>query len=318
MLESPLISIIIPVYNVEQYLPRCLDSVLNQDYRDWECILVDDGSHDRSPLICDDYQKLDARFLVIHQQNQGVSSARNAGLAAATGEYISFVDSDDWLDPAYLSWLLNGLTAECDLSVGGIYYGDERHAVASDCLIRMDDCASFLEHEKRFLFNGVHRKLYRRSLIAEHALSYDINYDYGEDLMFVYSYLRHCRAIMVVAGAHYHYTTENEVALTKRIRKNQFDIDYLQWKIKRDFFAEQFMLTNAVQRHLAHLFWGIVIDGVMAARYHQDEKKNYLMKVLAIEEVSLLAQYKDEVEASSWIKTGILKRLWWLFYLKVR
>lgn len=313
-----MISIIIPVYNVEQYLPRCLDSVLNQDYRDWECILVDDGSHDQSPQICDDYQKRHARFRVIHQQNQGVSAARNAGLAIASGEYISFVDSDDWLDPAYLSSLLNGLTAGCDLAVGGIFYGDEENAVASDCLIRMNDCASFLEHEKRFLFNGVHRKLYRRSLIAEHALCYDINYDYGEDLMFVYSYLRHCGAIRVVSGAYYHYTTENEVALTKRVRKNQFDIDYLQWQIKRDFFAEQFVLNDAVLRHLARLLWGLVIDGVMALRYHQGEKKLYLMKVLAIEEVALLAQYKDEIVASSWIKTGILKRLWWLFYLKVR
>lgn len=313
-----MISIIIPVYNVEQYLPRCLDSVLKQDYSDWECVLVDDGSRDRSLQICDDYQKRDARFLVIHQKNQGVSAARNAGLAVASGEYISFVDSDDWLDSDYLSTLLNGLTAGCDLSVGGIYYGDERHAVASDCLVLMDDCADFLEQEKRFLFNGVHRKLYRRSLIDEHALSYDINYDYGEDLMFVYSYLRHCRAIMIVAGAHYHYTTENEEALTKRIRKNQFDIDYLQWQIKRDFFAEQFMFNDAVQRHLAHLLWGLVIDGVMASRYHQKEKKHYLMKVLAIDEASFLAQYKDEIVASSWIKTGILKRLWWLFYLMVR
>lgn len=313
-----MISIIIPVYNVEQYLPSCLDSVLKQDYHDWECILVDDGSRDQSPQICDDYQMRDARFHVIHQQNLGVSAARNAGLTFASGEFISFVDSDDWLDPAYLSSLLCGMSDSCDLAVGGIYYGDERHAVESDCQIYMNDCASFLEHEKRFIFNGVHRKLYRKSLIDEHALLYDINYDYGEDLMFVYSYLRHCRAVMVVAGAHYHYTTENEVALTKRIRKNQFDIDYLQWQMKRDFFAELFMLNEAVERHLAHLLWGLTIDGVMAARYHQNEKKIYLQKVLAIKEVALLTQYKDEIVASSWIKMGILKRLWWLFYMKVR
>lgn len=97
---TPLISIIIPVYNVEKYLHRCVDSVLNQTYKNIEVILVDDGSPDGSPAICDEYEQKDSRVKVLHKQNGGLSSARNAGMAIATGEYIGFVDSDDWIEPS--------------------------------------------------------------------------------------------------------------------------------------------------------------------------------------------------------------------------
>ena len=95
MSDSPLISVIIPVYNVEKYLHRCLDSVIEQTYKNLEVILIDDGSTDHSGEICDDYAAKDVRIHVIHQENQGVSAARNKGLDNVKGEYITFVDSDD-------------------------------------------------------------------------------------------------------------------------------------------------------------------------------------------------------------------------------
>ena len=92
------ISIIVPVYNVEKYLEKCIDSILNQSYQNLEIILIDDGSTDNSGSICDEYKKKDQRVQVIHQKNQGQSSARNAGLNIAKGSYIGFVDSDDWIE----------------------------------------------------------------------------------------------------------------------------------------------------------------------------------------------------------------------------
>ena len=97
-MHSPYISIIVPVYNVEKYLERCLNSIKNQTFSDWECILIDDGSPDNSGKICDDYAARDKRIMVKHQKNGGVSKARNIGLGSATGEYVTFLDSDDWLD----------------------------------------------------------------------------------------------------------------------------------------------------------------------------------------------------------------------------
>jgi glycosyltransferase involved in cell wall biosynthesis len=94
----PVISIIVPVYKVEPYLRRCIDSILAQGFTDFECILIDDGSPDNCPTICDEYMEKDKRIVVIHQENKGVSAARNAGLNRAQGKWIGFVDSDDWCD----------------------------------------------------------------------------------------------------------------------------------------------------------------------------------------------------------------------------
>ena len=103
----PKVSIVIPVYNVEEYLNRCLNSVLNQSYFDWECILVDDGSTDLSRMICDNFSRKDKRFKAIHQKNQGVSKARNVGIESAKGEFLVFVDPDDFINEDYLSALIH-------------------------------------------------------------------------------------------------------------------------------------------------------------------------------------------------------------------
>ena len=99
----PKVSIIVPVYNTEKYLRRCLDSIAAQTFTDWECICVDDGSPDAGGAMLDAYARRDARFRVIHQENGGVSRARNAGLDAARGEWIAFVDSDDWVEKLYIT-----------------------------------------------------------------------------------------------------------------------------------------------------------------------------------------------------------------------
>lgn len=104
-MPSPLISVIIPIYNVEQYLRRCLDSIVNQTYTNLEIILVDDGSPDKCPQICDEYASRDNRIIVIHKENGGLSDARNAGLDICKGEFISFVDSDDWASLEYINEL---------------------------------------------------------------------------------------------------------------------------------------------------------------------------------------------------------------------
>ena len=129
-MTGPLVSVIVPVYNVEKYLEQCVDSVLNQTYRNLEIILVDDGSQDSSREICDTYINVDSRVKVIHQENGGSSSARNAGLVCASGAYVFFLDSDDWL--AYNAieiMLLKALTNNaqmviCDIAL--IYESDYR------------------------------------------------------------------------------------------------------------------------------------------------------------------------------------------------
>ncbi len=115
----PTVSVIVPVYNVEQYLPRCIDSILRQSFTDYELILVDDGSSDNCGMICDEYAKRDKRIHVIHQQNMGVSAARNTGLDNANGYWIAFVDSDDWIHKDYLMILLSGALTDTEIVICG-------------------------------------------------------------------------------------------------------------------------------------------------------------------------------------------------------
>lgn len=121
MTDHDLVSVIVPVYSVEQFLPRCIDSVLTQTHENWELILIDDGSPDRSGDICDEYAANDARIRVIHQDNGGLSVARNTGLEHAAGDYITFVDSDDWLAPDFASAMLRHLVEyDADIAVAGL------------------------------------------------------------------------------------------------------------------------------------------------------------------------------------------------------
>lgn len=126
MEPHPKISVIVPVYNVESYLHRCVDSLLAQDYQNLEIILVDDGSPDGCPQICDAYAKKDHRIRVIHKENGGVSSARNAGLDVMTGKYVTFVDSDDFVHPEYISYMHNlSQEFDCDIVQSDFLLGNE-------------------------------------------------------------------------------------------------------------------------------------------------------------------------------------------------
>lgn len=134
-MEKAKISIIVPVYNVDKYLERCIDSLLKQTYKNLEIILIDDGSEDSCPLICDQYKKKDRRIIVIHKKNGGAASARNMGLDMATGEYIGFVDSDDYVSEEYIQNLYQNLNREnADISVCSFYnlYKDHMELVANE------------------------------------------------------------------------------------------------------------------------------------------------------------------------------------------
>lgn len=123
-----MISVIIPIYNVDQYLSQCMQSVLSQSYKELEIILVDDGSTDKCPALCDEYEKKDARVRVIHKKNGGLSDARNVGMKMATGEWVYFVDSDDWLPQDATQKLFHFARENyCDVVQGGLYYAYQDH-----------------------------------------------------------------------------------------------------------------------------------------------------------------------------------------------
>lgn len=214
-----MISIIVPVYKVEQCLARCIDSILAQSYRDWELILVDDGSPDQCGEICDEYASRDSRIHVIHQQNQGVSAARNRGLEIVNGEYITFVDSDDYLDKEFLASfeLENGV----DLQVQGMVltYPDREDqtllpVVPNDQKMSVYEALSCADNV-RFLFSPW-AKLFRTTILQDGVVLFPNEICYTEDEVFVKRFLTHATHVQMIAQAHYYYTHDKASSLSGR------------------------------------------------------------------------------------------------------
>lgn len=204
------LTIIIPVYNAEDYLSRCLDSILDQDMTSYEVILVDDGSTDSSSLICDRYSATDPRFRTIHKPNGGVSSARNAGLNLAKGEYVMFVDSDDALAPDALQTLTSSIDGE-DLIVGGFieYIGDipHRNVAPETCMsYSKETLETFFEVNIRRnceMLDAPWAKMYRRKALADLRFNEALNY--AEDKLFVFEFLASCKSILTCPQTVYNY-----------------------------------------------------------------------------------------------------------------
>lgn len=189
----PEISVIVPVYNAEKYLDECVNSILNQTIRDLECILVDDGSTDTSPAICDEYAKKDARVRVIHKENGRAASARNAGMRMAQGEYLAFVDADDWISPDMYERMLAAGADVCLCDY--VRFGDRREEPFTQPNIR----AGFYDKEQirqevypHLVMDGIEfpvtisnwALVIRRSIIAEHHLAYREDILVSEDAPF--------------------------------------------------------------------------------------------------------------------------------------
>lgn len=191
----PLLSIIVPVYNVERFVKACIDSILNQTLTDFELILVDDGSTDSSPSICDEYAKKDSRIKVIHKANGGVSSARNMGLDVAQSEYVALLDSDDYVAPEMYETMVNHmLEGKYDLVVCGYDYVDEDGTVLRAYKCSDDDVLSKEQFVYEFLKIvptvrfGTCNKLFKKDLIGD--LRYDTNLKSGEDGEFLFRYIK--------------------------------------------------------------------------------------------------------------------------------
>lgn len=208
------ISVIVPVYKAEKYLPLCLASIAAQTVFDTiQLILVDDGSPDDCGRICDEFAKQHSNTLVIHKENGGVSSARNVGIDAATGEYIGFVDSDDTIAPDYYEKLLNAAEQNgCDMAFGSfvLVYGGKRRTVvpwySGNTVIKNNDIVKYAE---KLLVDGaqnsVWSKLFKTSVIKNNGIKFPVGVKIGEDKMFVLEFLRYCNAAVCTGDSGYYY-----------------------------------------------------------------------------------------------------------------
>lgn len=225
-------SIIIPVYNSAKYIRRCLDSIIAQSYQDWECILIDDGSSDDSGAICDSYSVQDSRFKVIHKQNGGASSARNIGIEKSSGEWICFVDSDDWVVPDYLQTFFD-IEDKSDITFFAVSQdfanGCSLHRIPN--LFKSNDRdeieAEFalLKHGRiGDVFGWTVDKFYRSSLIKDNNINFVTSLVFREDEIFIMEAGRFAKSISVIDKILYHYCFRDSGITAGGIRIEDYKI----------------------------------------------------------------------------------------------
>jgi len=223
----PEVSVVAAVYNVEKYLPKCIESLLAQTYRDFELILVNDGSRDSSPLICRQYAEKDSRILVIDQENGGLSAARNTGIAAAKGKYIQFIDSDDYVEPDLLERCVNKLEeTDADMVVFDFrqaYLDGTGEVIRSPFDEERIYCLA--EHPELLtdLKNAAWNKMYRTALFTETGIRYPMR-KYYEDLGTTYRLIARCRRIAFLHEPLYNYLQDRPGNITHSFNRSVYDI----------------------------------------------------------------------------------------------
>ena len=216
------VSIIVPIYNSEKYIHRCIESIIYQTHKDIEVILIDDGSPDRCGIICDEYAKKDKRIKVIHQKNGGVSKARQAGLNAATGDYITHVDPDDWIDKNTIEEVYNHAVENmADIVVYNFCheYNGEKTIQKQDLLNPIDNYST-LRKNIRCENVGITlcNSFIKRNIINKYNVSFTpSNIVYGEDTLFISRLLLKDIKVLYINKAYYHYNRTNPFSITKKM-----------------------------------------------------------------------------------------------------
>lgn len=284
--KERLLSIIIPVYNVEPYVSKCLESVRNQTYPYLDIIIVDDGSTDGSGQICDFYQKIDKRIRVFHKKNGGSSSARNLGLRYAKGEFIGFVDSDDFIDLDMYESMLHEMTGDVDIVICSRYinYPKEKHcrdrvAFHTSKHVEMDNITAieeFLKHER--LSFGVYDKVYRRELFQ--SVSFPVG-RVSEDIPVVYTLLKKCKKVVHIGKPKYHNFHRDGSISRQGFYPRKIDHALFMGQVCKDV-AEKYpqLLMQAEALYLTHVCRTIRRIQSCSERFQYGEMEKRLIKVL--------------------------------------
>lgn len=203
-----MISIIVPIYNASNTIEKCIYSILSQSYKNWELLLIDDGSTDLSGEICEKFSKIDNRIKTFHKKNGGVSSARNLGILNTTGDHILFIDADDWIEEKYLERFMN--KAEYDLVVSSFIYEYPGNTATFECKVtccnNKESIGTTLKEIDPYMGITVPWcKMYKTKIIISNNLRFDERASSGEDTLFVYNYIKYINSLCTIKSTDYHY-----------------------------------------------------------------------------------------------------------------
>lgn len=275
-----LVSIIVPIFNVEKYLIRCIESIVNQTYSNLEIILVDDGSPDNCPQICDEWANKDSRIKVIHKENGGLSDARNAGIELATGEYISFIDSDDYVDLRFIELLLqtmlqeNSDIVECKVVK---FFENGAYETTSDDLATKDfsaeEALSALIDDKE-LHQYVWNKFYKASLVDD--ILFPIG-KYHEDEFWTHQVFGRAQKVIKINKSLYYYFQRNDSIMG--LSYNMSRLDALEGKIDRHIFLQTYFPSLLLKSRI-NIFASCIYAYQCTLKYLTGKEKNKAQKII--------------------------------------
>ncbi|MGO4219553.1 glycosyltransferase [Bacillus sp. YAF12_1] len=272
-----LISVVIPVYNAEKFLPKCLDSIITQTYKDLEVILINDGSTDRSGEICDEFSRKNERITVIHKENGGVSSARNAGLKVVKGQYVGFVDPDDWIEGKMFETLYKlAVENNADISSCGYFREDSEGHITNKIIdskvisySQTEALNTILseEHFKGFTCN----KLFSKEILKD--ITFDEDIHFCEDLLFCCQAISNSNKLVYDTTPYYHYITHsNNASQSQFSLKKLTSLDALK-KIVDLLENKKGVEINKFKNYYAHMNISLLMNGIKEDKIKKDIRK---------------------------------------------
>ena len=309
MKDNILISVIVPVYNTAKYLDKCLETLVSQSYAELDIILVDDGSPDESPALCDKWAMRDTRIKVIHKSNGGLSDARNYGLRKAEGDYIIFIDSDDWLDTDMVEVLLStAIKYEADI-VNCQFVEENNRNISTKLQPRyplMEATASegiFLLIKDKMVTNHVWRNLFKREVLQDIEFPKGKNF---EDIHVMHEIFFKSKKIVFIGDVLYHYFINPDGIVRTKSEKNT--MDYLEAFKKREIFFQENM-PEALDMHRNHMFRNVYGEWKQIKKRYAETRQEETRASLLFAEAILI-----EIP----LKNILLEKMMRIILLKVR
>ena len=301
------ISVIVPIYNSSQYLDRCIQSLLSQSFTNYELIIIDDGSKDDSYVIAKRYADSDSRIVLVKQENSGVSSARNHGLDLATGRYVCFVDSDDYVCIDYLEQLYSMIDSKTELVFSGMEYF---HAgVVNIRILQKDHCwdldkeSDFIDFLYQPLQSSPCSKLYLRDIISENSIRFDTTLFCAEDRDFNLRYFDHIDRAVSISYSGYCYRRDVVGSLTKRSNPDAFKNRCIHWGMRRAMCTKRQFESKRTQARLANDLYSNVNNEFIRISKSVGSYREALTscrKRMSFVDFGFLKTWREYIDAPKW------------------
>lgn len=291
-MNNDLISVIVPCYNVEKYLKKCVESIVNQSYQNLEIILVDDGATDSTPALCDELAKTDERIKVLHKVNGGLSDARNAGFMVANGDYVVFFDSDDWVELDTIRIAYEKMTSEnADLVVWGYtadfvnddecVYNSRKCTVSGNCEIGKNN-EVLIKKDTLGLSGYAWNKLYKTDIIRNNNLLFEKGISLVEDILFNSKYFCQCKKIEFIDYIGNHYIQRGRVTLGTKRYENVFELKLMGCNARESILNHFGVSKEKIDKIMSSFYYGALKPAVYNIKTEPNVSKKEKMQKLAL------------------------------------